>query len=108
MKENTGWEQAAATIDELFHAALRADKYGELDALIGQVCALRRFAPWNAFLIAVQRPGALAVASPREWEKGISEEGDPWGEADRHPATFRASGLRLRTERHGWQGRSAP
>ena len=69
MKENTGWEGAAATIDELFHAALRADKYSELDALIGQVCALRRFAPWNAFLIAAQRPGALAVASPREWKR---------------------------------------
>ncbi len=69
MQENTGWEGAAATIDELFQAALRADKYSELDALIGQVCSLRRFAPWNAFLIAAQRPGALAVASPREWER---------------------------------------
>lgn len=67
MGGSVAWKQAAATINELFQAAIRADKFGELDTMIAQVCALTRFAPWNAFLIAVQRPGALAVATPRDW-----------------------------------------
>ena len=63
----TAWALSAESIDELFEDALRSQGERAFAQRIDQICALSRYALWNAFLISVQRPGAVAVASAREW-----------------------------------------
>ena len=65
----TAWALSAESIDELFEDALRSQGERAFAQRIDQICALSRYALWNAFLISVQRPGAVAVASAREWRE---------------------------------------
>jgi hypothetical protein len=65
----TSWALTAESIDELFENALRSQGSHAFVQQIDQICALSRYALWNAFLISVQRPGAVAVASAREWRE---------------------------------------
>lgn len=67
--QESGWALSAESIDELFKEALRSRGKAALPQLMDQVCGLSRYALWNAFLISVQRPGAVAVASAREWRE---------------------------------------
>ena len=64
---SSNFELSADTIDSLFQQALSVKGAGEFRELIDQIVSLRRHKLWNAFLISVQRPGAIAVATPKEW-----------------------------------------
>lgn len=61
------WQLAADSIDDLFQRALDQRGKASIIAMFDQVVALKRYAGWNAFLISVQRPGTVAVASASEW-----------------------------------------
>lgn len=62
-----GFALVAETIDGLFQQALQVGGFKQFRTIVDQMCSLRRHKPWNAFLITAQRPGALAVATPKEW-----------------------------------------
>ena len=57
----------AEAVDDLFRQALRARGHGALSEYLNFLARFRRYSLFNAMLIRVQRPGALAVASRRSW-----------------------------------------
>ncbi len=64
---SSNFELSADTIDSLFQQALSVKGASEFKQLIDQIVSIRRHKLWNAFLISVQRPGAIAIATPKEW-----------------------------------------
>ncbi|SRR6266404_77115 len=70
------WDDAAA-VDDLFRQAVRAQGEGALPEFLNFLARFRRYSLFNAMLIRVQRPGAMAVASRRRWqEEGRMVAGD--------------------------------
>jgi hypothetical protein len=57
----------AAAIDDLFRQAVQAHGEGALPEFLNFLARFRRYSLFNAMLIRVQRPGAMAVASRRRW-----------------------------------------
>jgi len=57
----------AQAIDDLFRQALRVREHEALPEFLNFLVRFRRYSLFNAMLIRVQRPGALAVASRRPW-----------------------------------------
>jgi hypothetical protein len=57
----------AEAIDDLLRQALRARGSVALPEFLNFLARFRRYSLFNAMLIRVQRPGALAVASRRRW-----------------------------------------
>ena len=62
------WDDAAA-VDDLFRQAVRAQGEGALPEFLNFLARFRRYSLFNAMLIRVQRPGAMAVASRRRWQE---------------------------------------
>lgn len=65
------WEQdlARRALDDLFNATIAyqtSDAYLELMRFIGR---FRFYAPFNAMLVHIQRPGAQFVAPPYRWKR---------------------------------------
>lgn len=64
------FEDCSAAIDLLYQQALSLDKGGGLDAFQAFTSTMSRFSnlsAYNAMLVMVQRPGALAVGGRRQW-----------------------------------------
>lgn len=57
----------AEAVDDLFRQALRAQGNQALPDFLNFLARFRRYSLFNAMLIRVQRPGALAVASRQRW-----------------------------------------
>lgn len=68
-KSGNGADRAAMreALDELFQAAQRYRTSAEFMALVQFVTKFRRYAPYSAMLIHIQRPGATFVAPARRW-----------------------------------------
>lgn len=68
-KSGNGADRAAMreALDELFQAAQRYRTSAEFMALVQFVTKFRRYAPYNAMLIHIQRPGATFVAPAHRW-----------------------------------------
>ncbi len=58
----------AEAVDDLFRQALRAQGNQALPDFLNFLARFRSYSLFNAILIRVQRPGALAVASRRRWQ----------------------------------------
>src|SRR5271166_3364829 len=58
----------AQAVDDLFRQAIRAPGHQALSEFLDFIARFRRYSLFNAMLILVQRPGALAVASRRRWQ----------------------------------------
>ncbi|MFB1487729.1 MULTISPECIES: ImmA/IrrE family metallo-endopeptidase [unclassified Thiocapsa] len=63
------FEDCASAIDGLFQQALATTGAGAFDAFLDFVRSFKSLSVYNAMLVRVQRPGAAAVASRREWRK---------------------------------------
>lgn len=63
------FEDCASAIDGLFQQALATTGAGAFDAFLDFVRRFKSLSVYNAMLVRVQRPGAAAVASRREWRK---------------------------------------
>ena len=59
---------APAALDELFRLARRYRTSQEYFQLLRFVSRFRAYAPFNAMLVHVQRPGARYVASASRWQ----------------------------------------
>ena len=57
----------AAAIDQLFKDALDTDGPGAFDEFLDFVGRFKRLSVYNSMLVRIQRPGAAAVATPRQW-----------------------------------------
>lgn len=63
-------EQASQAINELFRRAmLHGDPRRWMEGLLTFIVGMRRYSIFNAKLIYIQRPGAVAVGTARYWEK---------------------------------------
>lgn len=60
---------AKIAIDDLFRQALATDGRKTLEDVLGFAVRLCRFSAWNALMVEIQRPGAVAVASRSSWRK---------------------------------------
>jgi len=58
---------ATVEIDRLFRKALSSRKAGGLPEMLNFLRKFRKYSIWNAAMIRLQRPGALAVATENEW-----------------------------------------
>lgn len=61
--------ETLAALDELFHAARRYRTSAEFMSLLQFVRGFRWYAPFNAMLIHVQRPGAAYCAPANRWRR---------------------------------------
>jgi len=56
-------------LDELFNATYAYRSSQEFYDLVQFVRRFRFYSPYNAFLIHIQRPGAIYVAPPHRWKR---------------------------------------
>lgn len=61
------FEDCAAAIDQLFAQALETQGLGAFDEFLGFMKRFNNLSVYNAMLVRVQRPGAAAVGSRRQW-----------------------------------------
>ncbi|MCG3167972.1 MAG: ImmA/IrrE family metallo-endopeptidase [Candidatus Desulfobacillus denitrificans] len=61
------FEDCAAAIDQLFAQALETQGKGAFDEFLGFMKRFSNLSVYNAMLVRVQRPGAAAVGSRRQW-----------------------------------------
>ena len=61
------FEDCAAAIDQLFAQALETQGLGAFDDFLGFMQRFNNLSVYNAMLVRVQRPGAAAVGSRRQW-----------------------------------------
>lgn len=62
------FEDCAAAIDQLFQQALETTGPTAFDEFLARMCRFSNLSAYNAMLVTVQRPGALAVASRNQWQ----------------------------------------
>jgi len=71
-KKLSHFEDCASAIDLLFQQALDKDQGGGVDAFdefTAKMCRFTNLSAYNAMLVMVQCPGALAVGGRGQWEK---------------------------------------
>ena len=61
------FEDCASAIDQLFQQALQATGPAAFDQFLDFMAGFSNLSAYNAMLVRVQRPGAIAVASRRQW-----------------------------------------
>src|SRR5574337_757018 len=61
------FEDCATAIDQLFQQALEATGPLAFDQFLDFMAGFSNLSAYNAMLLRVQRPGAIAVASRRQW-----------------------------------------
>jgi hypothetical protein len=59
----------AAAVDDLFRQAIKAKGDAALPEFLRFLARFPRYSLFNALLIRVQRPGAMAIASRRQWRE---------------------------------------
>ena len=62
------FEDCAAAIDQMFAQALEADGPKAFDAFLDFMARFNHLSVYNAMLVMVQRPGAAAVGTRKQWE----------------------------------------
>lgn len=70
------FEDCATAIDQLFQQALESKGPAAFDEFLGFMSGFNNLSVYNAMLVRVQRPGAAAVGSRRQW-KAISRQVKP-------------------------------
>ena len=65
--DRAGSDPRAADIDFLFHTALAKKGHSEFIELFDFIARFPKYSIFNSFLIRLQRPGAAAVATARQW-----------------------------------------
>jgi hypothetical protein len=63
------FEDCAAAIDQLFQQALEAKGKSAFDEFLAFMARFNTLSIYNAMLVRVQRPGAAAVGSRRQWAR---------------------------------------
>lgn len=74
------FEDCASAIDQLFQQALAIDGLSAFADFLDFIARFNNLSAYNAMLVRVQRPGAAAVGSRRQW-KGVGR----WVKADAIP-----------------------
>ena len=62
------FEDCASAIDQLFQQAYAVEGLPAFDALLNFIARFNNLSAYNAMLVRVQRPGAAAVGSRRQWQ----------------------------------------
>lgn len=63
-----------SALDELFYATTNYRKGAAFRALLDFCGRFRQYAPYNAFLLHMQKPGATFAATPGQWRKQFGRE----------------------------------
>ena len=101
------WDEHNASVDVSTAAAARSlldglieksrlyKSSGDYRDLLNFVVRLRKFAPFNAMLLHVQKPGLLYAASEQDWRAEFRAEAEGRRPAAAHPLAVWSGGARV-------------
>ncbi|WP_300710088.1 hypothetical protein [uncultured Desulfovibrio sp.] len=87
-------KQRLAALDELFHEVGTYRTSRDFEELLNFINKFPQLAPFNAFLLHVQKPGSQYVATATEWRQNFTPH-QARGAAARHSPALRAGALRF-------------